>query len=180
MKGCVSRTRLRLGESVRTLRGSAARADVGRRGRPFCAIRNAARCWRSSSAADLASVRVRDSGLQGPVHAAHTRCRLCPTPAAVFTRSSTAKPACGHSRSLLCGCNPSLTRTGAGSAHSVRAWACALRVCPDVCEVVTSLSLCSVSLVLALPPPPPISSFHPISVSHNATRPRVCYAEHLV
>ena len=149
MKGCVSRTRLRLGESVRTLRGSAARADVGRRGRPFCAIRNAARCWRSSSAADLASVRVRDSGLQGPVHAAHTRCRLCPTPAAVFTRSSTAKPACGHSRSLLCGCNPSLNRTGAGSAHSVRAWACALRalshlltpsLCPTTLRVLVSVT----------------------------------------
>ena len=97
-----------------------------------------------------------------------------PQTCAVFTRNSTAKPACGHSRSLLCGCNPSLNHTGAGSAHSVRAWACALHVCPDVCEVVTFLSLlCSVSLVLALPSPPPISSFAPISVSLNATHPRL-------
>ena len=41
------------------------------------------------------------------------------------------------------------------------------RICPQR----ESLGLCAAC---------PISSFDPISVSHNATRPRVCYAEHLV
>ena len=72
-----------------------------------------------------------------------------PQTCAVFTRNSTAKPACGHSRSLLCGCNPSLNRTGAGSAHSVRAWACALRalshlltpsLCPTTLRVLVSVT----------------------------------------